>query len=292
MSTVKHRLVLTLLALVLSRSAGAMDCTLSRADTDPTWKASCGLQRAGPRWTGLIQGPLAGSRLLFSATQKRKSIEGGILSPLSMLSEIPFCNIAASAENETCKIISKKISLPVPFELISYGQDPIAFTIGSQWDAGRNSILRGTELVIAACGTGPAKNPDETSPLLYFRKTMDCKWNDHPMQPSAPDRNVTLAVNCQAPATSGILTVNTGNIRCEVRQKSPQAKPFLTDSIPVICIPPQGKSGSTEPIDPITCLADNRIGFTTQTELREKIKTPGSRKNAPASKSSAGSNGI
>lgn len=268
-----------------------MDCTLSRTHEDPTWKASCGLQRAGPRWTGIIQGPLNGSRLTFSNTHKQKHIEGGILSPLSMLSEIPSCNSDAATTNENCKAISKKISLPLPFTLISYTQDPISFTIGSQWDERTKSIARGSELVIAACGIGPAKKPDETSPLLYFRKTMDCKWRDQTLNSAVPDFSTTLAVNCQSPVTSGILQVNTGSIQCELRQKDSKEKLAITDSIPVVCIPANGKPGTPESIDPITCLADNRIGFTTQSELREKRKAPRNTKTTPSARSATGANG-
>jgi len=260
----KFRIGLLLGPAITCGSSFAMDCTLSRDAFHDAWKASCGVKRIQSRWTGYIQGPLSGSKLIFSNAQRKKVIEGGILAPLSLLSEIPSCHLESSATNETCKLISKKISLSLPFELTDYSQDPIAFTITTE---------AGSDLKIASCGAGPDKKIDETAELLRFKKTMDCTWN-------APLTH-SLAINCKSPKGDAILEVNSGNIRCELRQKN-QAKALVTDVIPVVCL---------NAIDPISCLGDDRVSFTTQAELRAKIKAHHPKKSAPDSKGAAGING-
>lgn len=261
----KYRFALIVGAAITCCPSFAMDCTLARDASHDTWKASCGVKRFQSRWTGFIQGPLLGSKLSFSNSQRKKVIEGGILAPLSLLSEIPSCHLASSATNETCKLISKKISLSLPFELTDYSQDPIAFTINTE---------DGSELKIAACGVGPDKKTDETAELLRFKRNMDCTW-------SAPLTH-PIAINCKSPNGDGILQVNSGNIRCELRQKKSQEKAIVTDVIPVVCL---------NAIDPISCLGDDRVGFTTQAELRGKIKAPQPTKTLPSAKGAAGING-
>lgn len=263
----KHR-QLTLLVttlICLSGSAHAMDCTLSHDASHGAWKASCGTKRIQSRWSGFIQGPLSGSKLTFMNGQRKRIIEGGILAPLSLLSEIPSCHLGEFAANETCKLISKKISLPLPFELTAYTQDPIAFTIITP---------SGSELKIFACGAGSEKKIDETAGLLHFKKTMNCTWN-------APLTH-SIAVNCKSSTGDGILEVNSGSIRCELRKKNTSEKLLVTDLMPVVCL---------NAIDPVACLEDNRVGFTTQAELRSKIKTAPPMKTTPNSKGAAGING-
>ncbi len=294
-----------------SKNAHAMDCTLAREPADVTWKASCGIQRAGPHWTGYIQGPLGGSRLTFGG-KKKKTVEGATLAPLALLSEIPSCVGERADTVRVCALIAKKIALALPFELTAYVQDPIAFTIGSAWDEKSNTIARGSELTIAACGVGPEKKPDESAPLLYFKKTMQCRWNAPMADTLVPDFNPTLAINCKAPTTGGVLEVASGTIRCENSPKTASVNPDLkmtpgpdaspdpaalpepvvvSDPIPVVCIPSKGANNTAGSTDPITCLGDDRIGFTTQAELREKLKAPRPAKSPPASKGAAGING-
>lgn len=259
----------------------ALDCTVSHEEVDNAWKGSCGLQRGGPQWTGFIQGPLSGAHLSFANAKEKKIIEGNLLTPLSTLAEIPSCQSPTSISSETCKLISEKISLPLPFKLLAYSQDPISFTVGSQWDPKAKKIASGSELTIAACGIGNGKKIDETAPLLYFRKTMDCRWDKPPDHP--------FAVNCKAPATGGVLQVSSGNIHCELRQKKISESTVVTDLIPVVCIPPG--NAARKSLDPITCLGDDRVGFTTQTELREKMRTPISSKVLQSVKGASGING-
>jgi hypothetical protein len=198
--------------------------------------------------------------------------------------------------SSTCAQISKKIALPLPFELTAYTQDPIAFTIGSAWDEKSKTIAHGSELTIAACGVGPEKKPDESAPLLYFKKTMQCHWNGPANAPLVPDFSPTLAINCKAPTTGGVLEVASGSIRCENLPKpessgTPNVPIVVSDPIPVVCVPAAGAKIAAGSTDPITCLGDDRIGFTTQTELRAKLKPSRPTKKTPAVKGTAGTNG-
>lgn len=186
---IKLTLALALISgtVLSAEKASAMECTLSYMNPKQAWTAACGLKRGDGRWDGYIQGSLSGSKLSFSDGKNEKNIEGGALSPIATLEDIPNCtDVSMNSKSKDpektdviakCKALAKSVGLSLPFSLERYSQDPAAFSLSKGWNKKGNKAASGTELMVPLCEND--KKPEEGKDLQDFQKKMECSWGEY-----------------------------------------------------------------------------------------------------------------